>query len=45
MIPAKKRSIDPLVLDMGRLSAISAEFAEELQSFMEQPLDAPICGI
>ena len=45
VIPAKKRGIDPFVLDKGRLSAINAEFAEELQSFMEQPLDAPICGV
>lgn len=45
VIPAKKRYIDPLIAGEGRLSAVSARFADELESFREEPLDAPICGI
>lgn len=45
VIPAKKRCIDPLIAGDGRLSAINAQFAAELEKFRSQPLDVPICGV
>lgn len=44
VIPAKKRCIDPLVLDKGRLSAICAPFAEALAAFREQDQSQWLCA-
>jgi hypothetical protein len=44
VIPAKKRCIDPLIRDKGRLSAICAPFAEALEQFREQDQSQWICA-
>lgn len=44
VIQAKKRCIDPLVRDKGRLSEICAPFAEALQEFREQDQTQWICA-
>ena len=44
VIPAKKRRMDPLVSGRGRVSAFDSDFAEALDAFMTEPLDAPVCG-
>lgn len=44
VIPAKKRCIDPLVSGCGRLSKIHPTFAGELEAFLQEPQDAPLCA-
>ena len=44
VIPAKKRSIDPLVVGRGRLSRICKPFADELQAFREQDQSRWLCA-
>lgn len=44
VIPAKKRCIDPFVLDKGRLSAICAPFAQALEEFKEQDQSQWLCA-
>ncbi len=44
VIPAKKRCIDPLVLDKGRLSRLCEPFAEDLAAFREQDQSKWICA-
>lgn len=43
-IPAKKRCIDPLVADRGRVSALFPEFKEQMQQFLAQSQDDYICA-
>lgn len=43
-VPAKKRSIDPYVLEQGRVSRLFPEFARELEAFREAPLDNWLSG-
>ena len=38
-IRAKKRHIDPLVRDMGRVSKLNKQFSEELREFLLSPQD------
>lgn len=45
VIPAKKRRIDPFVIGLGRVSALSGEFAAELEDFSKEDFLIPICGI
>ena len=44
VIRAKKRSIDPWVSGMGRLSAIDPDFAAALNAFREEPQDGWLCA-
>jgi HD superfamily phosphohydrolase len=44
VIPAKKRYIDPLVAGKGRLSRLEPTFAQDLQTFLQEPQDHWICG-
>lgn len=44
VIPAKKRCIDPLVSGCGRLSEIDPAFAGELEAFLQEPQDEPLCA-
>lgn len=43
-IDAKKRYVDPMVNRRGRVSGLSAAFAEELRAFKDASLDDWICG-
>lgn len=43
-IYAKKRYIDPLVRDKGRVSELSPRFAEKLREFLNRPQDYWVCG-
>lgn len=43
-IPAKKRWIDPLVRDRGRISALYPEFKEQVEEFLGYSQDYYICG-
>lgn len=44
VIPAKKRSIDPLVAGKGRLSRICPEFRTELQDFLAEDQQSWLCA-
>ena len=44
IIRAKKRSIDPWVSGMGRLSNIDPDFAAALHNFREEPQDGWLCA-
>ena len=44
-IRAKKRCIDPMVRDRGRVSELSPLFAEKLHAFRESSQDAWLCGM
>lgn len=43
-IPAKKRRIDPLVEGLGRVSALDADFAADLNAFLSEPQTAWLWG-
>lgn len=43
-IVTKKRFIDPMVEDRGRVSRLSAAFGQTLEDFTHTPLDYWICG-
>lgn len=43
-IPAKKRCIDPMVADRGRVSELFPEFKEQMQEFLTQSQDHYICA-
>lgn len=43
-IPAKKRHINPCVLNLGRLTAISEPFNQSLKGFLAQDFITPISG-
>lgn len=44
VVHAKKRFIDPLVLDRGRVSQIDAAFKERLEAFLGESQDVPMVG-
>ena len=44
IIHSKRRYIDPYVQGQGRVSALSAEYAEQLKWFLEMDLEEPIWG-
>ena len=43
IVPAKKRSIDPLIRDMGRVSQVNAAYRDQLKEFLDSPQDEWIC--
>ena len=45
VIPAKKRYIDPLVENRGRVSALDAGFRAALEAFLDESQDVPLTGI
>lgn len=44
-VNAKKRYIDPLVLEKGRTSLLSSEFKKELDLYIKESFDYWICGV
>lgn len=44
VIVAKRRYIDPLVLGKGRLSRLDDACRSALETFLTQPMDAPVCA-
>lgn len=44
VVPAKKRRIDPLILDRGRTSVCCPTFGEQLLKFQQMPQDVWLCG-
>ncbi|MBR5094245.1 MAG: hypothetical protein IK095_04045 [Oscillospiraceae bacterium] len=44
IIPAKKRSIDPLVLGLGRVSALDESFSRDLDAFRSEAQDHWLCA-
>ncbi len=44
VIPAKKRRIDPLIMNRGRTSACDPAFKQQLLQFQQLPQDYWVCG-
>lgn len=44
MVRAKKRYIDPLVKNRGRVSQMDAAFRERVDAFLSESQDAPMIG-
>ena len=44
IIPAKKRYINPLIADHGRLTDIDESFRQALRAYLEEPQDVPLGG-
>lgn len=45
MIPAKKRSIDPLIAGQGRASVLCPKYGKRLNDFRQKPQTYYVCGL